>query len=1071
MEPENGLGDGEGNRKTVFVDTSLDTHLATIVSDSDTVSDLKGKIMLEHRECFPAIGDIKIHCLKVKRRGNYYHLSDSMLVKSAFKDSQKNWFLSVDASHLEQCDGIQHKPGDQLALPWVKEGRSIDTHDSQTQAEGPSKLSLIHGSSSKHPKIFVPFVNQKLPTSDGSCKKASKNIEEDRSSNLEPSLEQQLDPKVTEKLYTVVDKEIKSKKRIREVHNEEASVMKRRKTQRTEGDAKALEENRVLTNDADKVKNMGTSINDENSIEDKSKSKDAALDGVVNKAMNDEHTRTISVSQKKPKRTKKGKISALDQVAIVAPLSVEDVGEATHLQKNTEETEVIPDVPMVMENNIQQDMPFESKSKDADLDCVVNKAMNDEHTRTISVNQKKPKRGKKGQTSAHDQVAIVVPLSVEAVEEETHQKNTEASEVPPDVPMVEGQNSQQEMASQSKSKDAALDDVVTKAMNDENTKTTSVIQKKPKRTRKGKISAHDQVAIVAPLSVENVGEETHHQKNTEASEVIHDVAMAVEKNIQQETSQKEKCNELVEEADIGNEIPSSSMQGVTTEDELLVKHADDLVVDISSTVPTQVFDEKTIDEQNNDKTNIISEASEKTSMDDSLKVDDLIVKEVKIAEAKSRKEIKERNKKKNVGKSSKKDEVIERKETSIIDDDLHVDKDDEVSKTSQLNAEISEKQNENMDDDAQNIKRKRKKRNKKSGADVSQTDDDKLQSKAAQIEKSEIPQETSKNVTLSQAPKGNDVNSDVGKGSHEIDFMDYFSPDKTTPLDNVENRKDTKLSVKEKKPKRKSKEQQNGNANKVFIPEASTDGGVVKDRNAPTVTKVKTQQKDDRAIQSLSRNENNKALSSKKIPEASTNGGVGKDQNAPHVTKAKTQKTTTKIDAVKINKPQPQPFSESDSSSESESESFGRSLKSQKKITKQQPTTQVKNLKKNVPGVKSLLSTPGTIFGDNSDDSSADDNAIINSDSSTRTPSRNPSSPGESDSSIDSRRYVKRKEGGGNNNMNSQSRLKNISMSELLKSSSRYKKARFTAASQSQVNDTESEPVDFVPESQPVAKR
>lgn len=391
-----------------------------------------------------------------------------------------------------------------------------------------------------------------------------------------------------------------------------------------------------------------------------------------------------------------------------------------------------------------------------------------------------------------------------------------------------------------------------------------------------------------------------------------------------------------------------------------MKHADDLVVDISSTVPTQVFDEKTIDEQNNDKTNIISEVSEKTSMDDSLKVDDLIVKEVKIAEAKSRKEIKERHKKKNVGKSSKKDKVIERKETSIIDDDLHVDKDAEISKTSQLNAEISEKQNENMDDDAQTIKRKRKKRNTKSGADVSQTDDDKLKSKAAQIEKSEIPQETSKNVTLSQASKGNDVNSDVGKGSHEIDFMDYFSPDKTTPLDNVENRKDTKLSVKEKKPKRKSKEQQNGNANKVLIPEASTDGGVVKDRNAPTVTKVKTQQKDDSAIQSLSRNENNKALSSKKIPEASTNGGVAKDQNAPHVTRAKTQKTTTKIDALKINKPQPQPFSESDSSSESES--FGRSLKSPKKI---------KTMKKNVH-LEQYLGTPGTIFGDNSDDSSAE---------------------------------------------------------------------------------------------------
>ncbi|CAH1413973.1 unnamed protein product [Lactuca virosa] len=90
---------------------------------------------------------------------------------------------------------------------------------------------------------------------------------------------------------------------------------------------------------------------------------------------------------------------------------------------------------------------------------------------------------------------------------------------------------------------------------------------------------------------------------------------------------------------------------------------------------------------------------------------------------------------------------------------------------------------------------------------------------------------------------------------------------------------------------------------------------------------------------------------------------------------------------------------------------YCRSLKSQKKI---------KNMKKNVH-LEQYLGTPRTIFGDNSDDSSADDNAIINSDSSTRTPSRNPSSSGESDSSIDSRRYeVKRNEGGGNNNMNSQ---------------------------------------------------
>ncbi|XP_011042348.1 PREDICTED: uncharacterized protein LOC105138056 isoform X2 [Populus euphratica] len=87
---------------TVFIDTTLDTHLAFIVSASDTVSDLKKKILHEHKLCFPTNGDIKIHALKVKRRGVFYHLSESMFVKSAFDGTGKNWFVSVDASTIEE---------------------------------------------------------------------------------------------------------------------------------------------------------------------------------------------------------------------------------------------------------------------------------------------------------------------------------------------------------------------------------------------------------------------------------------------------------------------------------------------------------------------------------------------------------------------------------------------------------------------------------------------------------------------------------------------------------------------------------------------------------------------------------------------------------------------------------------------------------------------------------------------------------------------------------------------------------------------------------------------------------
>ncbi|KAE9454669.1 hypothetical protein C3L33_13415, partial [Rhododendron williamsianum] len=86
----------------VFVDTSLNTHLAVIVSDSDTVSDLKKKIMSEHPLCFPNFGEIKINALKVKRKRCFYHLSNSMLVKSAFNGAKKCWFVSVDAFSLKQ---------------------------------------------------------------------------------------------------------------------------------------------------------------------------------------------------------------------------------------------------------------------------------------------------------------------------------------------------------------------------------------------------------------------------------------------------------------------------------------------------------------------------------------------------------------------------------------------------------------------------------------------------------------------------------------------------------------------------------------------------------------------------------------------------------------------------------------------------------------------------------------------------------------------------------------------------------------------------------------------------------
>lgn len=64
--------------------------------------------MDEHPLCFPQIGGINIHALKVKRRGFFYHLSDSMFVRSAFHGVSKSWFLSVEASNVGEQSESQH---------------------------------------------------------------------------------------------------------------------------------------------------------------------------------------------------------------------------------------------------------------------------------------------------------------------------------------------------------------------------------------------------------------------------------------------------------------------------------------------------------------------------------------------------------------------------------------------------------------------------------------------------------------------------------------------------------------------------------------------------------------------------------------------------------------------------------------------------------------------------------------------------------------------------------------------------------------------------------------------------
>ncbi|XP_076943443.1 uncharacterized protein LOC143613680 [Bidens hawaiensis] len=370
-----------------------------------------------------------------------------------------------------------------------------------------------------------------------------------------------------------------------------------------------------------------------------------------------------------------------------------------------------------------------------------------------------------------------------------------------------------------------------------------------------------------------------------------------------------------------------------------------------------------------------------------------------------------------------------------------------------------------------------------------------LESKKSQsVDHGDHLEETSKNVTVAEVSKVNDEVDITNDGSRELKFMDHFAPgDQPNKTASVDNQKATE------KPKKEIKDGSMNDGEKII----STNEGLVKvkknnkssltgqhDRvsklqSAETKLEINKSQSTDHHHDPEDTSQNkagsheinfmdyfapshqpNKTASidnrkdtkkPKKIISKNKNNKVVTSPNIPNVNQIKTPKTTRNIDAE----------------SSSSSQSFRISFHNQK--NNKQPSV-VGPVKKVLPAVHNWLKTPAKIFGDyDSDKSSANDNATVNSDSTRRTPSRNPSSSssssGDSATSIYLKRNrsnaMKRKEDGGKNSMMSQSNLKkNMSMSDLLRSSSRFKKAKFTA---SQTEDTESQPVDFVSDSQPLA--
>ncbi|KAL1808185.1 uncharacterized protein LOC108196354 [Daucus carota subsp. sativus] len=127
--------------RAVYIDTNLDTHLALVVSEFDSVLDIKKKVMLEHLQCFPKLGEIRIQALKVKRKGHFYHLSDSMRVNRAFEGVKHSWFLFVDASYSKQlseneqsCRPNMSNQSPLLCLPYNIANTECNNDDASTSA-------------------------------------------------------------------------------------------------------------------------------------------------------------------------------------------------------------------------------------------------------------------------------------------------------------------------------------------------------------------------------------------------------------------------------------------------------------------------------------------------------------------------------------------------------------------------------------------------------------------------------------------------------------------------------------------------------------------------------------------------------------------------------------------------------------------------------------------------------------------------------------------------------------------------------------------------------------------------
>ncbi|KAI7727309.1 hypothetical protein M8C21_027581 [Ambrosia artemisiifolia] len=1055
----------------VFITTSLDTRLLTMLSPSDTVSHFKNKIMLEHIQCFPAIGNIKIHSLKVKRRGVFYHLSDSMLVNTAFGNTKGSWFVSVDASTLEQ-DIDKDKAGDRLALPWVTHNGSLDRHD-------------YHGSLSIQTKT-VPLENQIVSNVDGgSCKDVAKSFKENGSSD-----DKQL----------AVYKEINSRKRVRDVSNDGLpndpsgcglSVKKKRKTQRVKNNVEVAEETMVLMYDNDKVKDS------ENTFERKSKDKDLIGENTrINDHEGAGRETVADVAMVAEKNIQHGMSEKERDNELVQKAVIEN--EIPSLSVRTSECErdaagltVLGPLKGGFRRSIKHK---EAEEEDRELRLKQGPEVN--LPERIKKVRKSAAKNKKETPVMHADDKLVGDTSSTILAPILDEKVIGEKNEALDTTLVENSKKNDEMIVKEM-------EVSEPPKSSRNQVRVENMEEKSKSKLKDSVGSRKRKKDVEKTALKN--DEAVIKQSDDVAKSIDGLHVDCVRN---------------DEILMNNDVELSGIEKPLSE--VRVENIDD-----KSEKQNEKIDggKKSTRKKKTKKSASRNESNDvATSMDalhvDCVRNDDILMNgDVELLGTdKNLSEVKVENIDGELEKQNEKMDGVKKSTRKNKTKKIASRNEDESMTKQHVNGGIYDnvkKGDSRLPDgdreDAQHVYEGlvgKAKKNNKSSLTSPQDRLSELQSTEVELElkKSQgidhrhVLEDTSKNVTVSEVSKVNNEVDIANDGSHEINFMDHFAPEQPDKSASIDNRKEDT-----KKPKKKTKDDTRNDGDIQSQKISSKNEGLVrkaKKSNKSSLTvlqdrlsKLQSTEAELESNKSQSVDHHHHLVDASKIVTGSevskVNNEVGitneesseinfmdhfapghqsnklasienekemkkpkkktkDDSNIPNIDQLKTPRTTRNIDAE----------------SSSSSKSFGRSFR-HRKSNKQQSA--VVPVKKTLPAVNSSLNTPGNIFGDDeSDRSSADDNAAVNSDCSTRTPSRVlTSSSGESDSSIDSRRnrslVIKRKLGG--KNRTSENKSKSVSMVDLLRSSSRFKKARFTA---SQVDDTESQPVDFVPDSQPL---